>query len=728
MRVYVTKELYPFSSGGIGRVIGNLLEAATPAERKEIAVLLLSELVDTERFNLTYPGVKLITASMRDFQIVDTSGRRMLPLWAYTNTEWHWMSVSAMQALSRFEKAEGPIDYIEFPDWGGLGFATIQEKRLGLAFEAASIGVRLHSTDGVIGAYENVPRTLSNLSIYDIERKALADCDVLVAQVQEVANRMRDFYGFTAAQWDARVVLDPPIVLLTGGRYAEVAIAPQDDTPILFTSKIQSVKRPQVFIRGCVGFLESAVHYKGNIVLCAHAPDKRYLNKLKKMIPKRFEGRFVFLEELGEAERNELIARSVCVVTSAWESFCLAAFEASLAGALVVLNQGNPAFSPGSSWIDGQNCILFDGTSSGLSEALQSVWRLPRRLSVVRMQVSKPLVHIGQQQVVKQRNPLVSVLIPHYNLGGYLIKTLVSALEIDYPNLEIIVIDDGSTDDYSLERLRYVECLQDSRVRVVRCGANRGLAGARNFGLLHVRGDYVLTLDADDLIDPSFVALAARGLERNPDFDFVVPQTAFFTDEEEAGLATMPVFTDYAAFHGDARATGVHENRFSTATCLSRAEVLRRYRYREELESYEDWDLYLRAAMDGCRFLVTNGVHFFYRRRPNSMIHSPEARARGSQLYHDLLRDKTFELGAIKLPLSVVSPAIAVKQQEGSVPVAEHVPALINQAQYLSDMAELERYRGSGAVRFAISMSRTMRRTVPMLHASLGKWIRRKCG
>jgi glycosyltransferase involved in cell wall biosynthesis len=726
VRVYVTKELYPFSSGGIGRVIGNLLQAASPCDRKEMAVLWLGESIDADKFGLVYPGVRLITAPMRDFEIVDPSGRRMLPLWAYTNTEWHWMSVNAMQALSRFEKVEGPIDYIEFPDWGGLGFATIQEKRLGLAFDGAIIGVRLHSTDGVIGAHENVPRTLSSLSIFDIERKALADCDLLIAQVQEVANRMRDFYGFNHAEWDSRVILDPPVVLLTGRGYAKKSIEPQYDTPILFTSKIQSVKRPQVFIRGCVGFLEAASYYKGNIVFCAHAPDKSYLNSLKKMIPKRFEGRFVFLEEMGEVERNELIARSVCVVTSAWESFCLAAFEASLAGAVVVANKSNPAFSPGSSWNDGENCVMFDGTSAGLSEALQSVWRHPRCLSVVQVQTSGPRTHSEQRLTAEQKSPLVSVLIPHFNLGRYLVRTLISALEINYPNLEVVVVDDGSTDDFSLERLHYIESLQDERVRVVHCGGNRGLSGARNFGMQHVRGDYVLTLDADDLIDPSFVGLAVRGLERNPDFDFVVPQTAFFTDEEESGLNTMKVFSDYAAFHGDARAAGLHENRFSTATCLSRASVLRRYRYREELESYEDWDLYLRAATDGCRFLVTNGVHFFYRRRPNSMIHSPEARSRGSQLYHDLLRDKALDIGAIKLPLSVVSPAIAVKVQECSAPVAEHVPALINQAQYLNDMAELERFRRSGAVRIAVRVSRTVRRTLPMLHSSLGKWMRRQ--
>jgi hypothetical protein len=67
---------------------------------------------------------------------------------------------------------------------------------------------------------------------------------------------------------------------------------------------------------------------------------------------------------------------------------------------------------------------------------------------------------------------------------------------------------------------------------------------------------------------------------------------------------------------------GLVENRFSCATCLMRRSIFDRFSYNETLSSFEDWDLDLRLALDGGRFLVTNDLHFFYRRRPGSMVRS----------------------------------------------------------------------------------------------------------
>jgi glycosyltransferase involved in cell wall biosynthesis len=245
------------------------------------------------------------------------------------------------------------------------------------------------------------------------------------------------------------------------------------------------------------------------------------------------------------------------------------------------------------------------------------------------------------------------VVVPHFNLGAYLPRTLDSVLASTYENVEIVVVDDCSTDEMSrltIDRLRTV----GERLRVVRNRMNLGLAATRNVALGHVRGEFVLTLDADDLISPSFIALAVEALQRNPKHDFVVPQTGFFLDTEERQIGQQAAFTDYAVFYGEARAMGLYENRFSTATCIARTAVLRELRYREELEAYEDWDLYSRAVAAGKRFIVTNGIHFFYRRRADSMYHTPERVARHRSLYHSLLTGKAIEAGVSKLPLYVL--------------------------------------------------------------------------
>ncbi|MFE0332455.1 hypothetical protein ACFW08_37845, partial [Streptomyces sp. NPDC058960] len=156
-------------------------------------------------------------------------------------------------------------------------------------------------------------------------------------------------------------------------------------------------------------------------------------------------------------------------------------------------------------------------------------------------------------------------------------------------------------------------------------------------------------------------------LQRNPEFDFVVPQTGFFLDREEGQIGRQAAFADYAVFYGEARALGMYENRFSTATCMARTVVLRELKYREELEAYEDWDLYSRALATGKRFIATNGIHFFYRRRANSMYHTPERVARHRELYHALLTGKMVEAGEVRLPLYVLEGGQAASAAPGAL-------------------------------------------------------------
>ena len=95
------------------------------------------------------------------------------------------------------------------------------------------------------------------------------------------------------------------------------------------------------------------------------------------------------------------------------------------------------------------------------------------------------------------KKPIVSVILPVYNVKLYLEESLLSVINQDYRELEIIAINDGSTDS-SLEILeRMAE--GDSRIKVLsKC--NGGLASARNYGLKHCSGDFILFVDSDDLL------------------------------------------------------------------------------------------------------------------------------------------------------------------------------------------------------------------------------------
>ena len=99
--------------------------------------------------------------------------------------------------------------------------------------------------------------------------------------------------------------------------------------------------------------------------------------------------------------------------------------------------------------------------------------------------------------------PLVSVIIPVYNVEPYLREALDSVLSQTYDNLEIILIDDGSTDGSGDICDEYA--LHDSHIRVIHQN-NKGLSAARNAGLDVISGDYIVFLDSDDVYLPEYVS------------------------------------------------------------------------------------------------------------------------------------------------------------------------------------------------------------------------------
>ena len=655
MKIFVTTELYPFTAGGIGRVIANILSTASDEERKKILILGVQLQIDQARFESLYKGAKFINVNEADYQIIDESGLKYPPIWAYTDSVWHSHSVNVMQALKRMEHQGEHIEYIEFPDWGGLAFATTQEKKLTRCFENTTVAVRLHSTDAILALQEGRFVDASSLCLYSLEKKSLADCDLVIGQLNPVADSVANFFGFDFVDWQQRLKIHPPPVLVDYVHPGNDSAALASDTPIVFSSKIQEFKRPEVFVRGCVGFLNMCPEYQGDILLLAHSFDVEYQRKIESLIPNNLRHRFHFIKNCLENERNRLISTSICVFPSVYESFCLAAYEASISGALVLLNGNNPAFGENTPWQHSQNCLKFDGTAFGLANSLRDAFNLQSKTG--RITPPKSILSDIQSTKCYQKqsfgasveSPLVSVIIPHYNLGQYLLKAIESINSCSYGNIEIIVVDDFSTDPISIELLHKLEDLQIPNLKIIRNQFNMGLSATRNQALAHIRGDYIVTLDADDILGLDFIHLCVNALQRNMEYDFVVTPAAYFTDNEENSLETKHEYIDYSVFIGEALLPGLYQNRFSTATVFGRAAVFNTLRYDESLSCYEDWDFYMRANMAGHRFLVTSDIHFFYRRRNNSMV----TMGRKSHANHlsALLSSKLSKIGNQNIPL-----------------------------------------------------------------------------
>ena len=380
---FVTTEFYPLTAGGIGRVLYNMIASMSDADRQRTVVLLTSGNTDSTLAKTVFPEVRFETLGD-----VDNLLEQDLypPKHAYSDSEWHWRSVCVLRKLIKLEQSGLKFDYIEFPDWGGLGFAATQEKLFSDAFAETLLAVRLHCTEGVLHTVEARLFDQNALSLYDIERKALRDCDRVVAQLLPVGEYNRDIYGFDEAEWQTRLCLHPPPVLIDRNCSTR-SLKVGQNTPIIFTSKFQQVKAPEVFVRACVGFMRLCPDYRGEVRFLAHNTDPESVAHVKTLIPEDLQDRFRFYESIvPHALREQLISEGVAVFPSRFESFCLAAYEASLLGSVVVLNGANPAFGDDTPWVDGNNCIKFGGTVESLVTGLQRLFsEQPTEMTPVRL-------------------------------------------------------------------------------------------------------------------------------------------------------------------------------------------------------------------------------------------------------------------------------------------------------------------------------------------------------
>lgn len=123
------------------------------------------------------------------------------------------------------------------------------------------------------------------------------------------------------------------------------------------------------------------------------------------------------------------------------------------------------------------------------------------------------------------RGQLVSVIIPVYNRTGLLREAVQSALAQTYRPIEVIIVDDGSTDAEAMHQIRSLIGESPEVVRSIRV-SNRGPGLARQAGLEVAAGDYIQFLDSDDLLLPRKLELQVAGLEANPGLCVVLRQDA----------------------------------------------------------------------------------------------------------------------------------------------------------------------------------------------------------
>lgn len=590
--VFVTTELFPFTGGGIGRLSYNILKTMPDEERQRTVVIMTSGTFSQAAFQELFPGARLLELESFDF----SACRRDLA-WAATGPGgWLATSVKLLIMLQDLLREE-PIAYVEFPDWSGFGFATIQQKRLTGFLAGATIAVRVHSTEAVLVLHESRLLSQADLIRFDLERLSLKDCDLIVAHLAPVAETTRRLFGIDKDSWQRRLVVAHPPVTLNKQSTVTETVFPNQAQRIVFSSKLQEIKRPEVFVRGAAQFLAANPSFRGTVNFACAVSKNAYTKAVLDVVPPLLRARFVIPDKLSNEERDAVVAGGIVVFATAFESYCLAAYEAAELGAVVVANHRNPAFGPGTPWRDGENCITFDGSVEGLAAALQRCQTIGRPLGIVKRPAAPQAWQIAVSPALglQSERKNLAVVVVNQNEGSALPATIASLLTLENEIAEIIIIDDGSTDVESELILTGVGDSGSSRVRLIRLQVPHGYASALNIALSEVVAPLVAVLRSGTVVQPGYLADAVRCLSRDVDTGIVCGQVRTYTDTDQLvdGVGPMvPVL-------GDAAISGTGANFYGEFGFVVRTEIARRIGFRPETGYLCDWAFVQAAVRQG---------------------------------------------------------------------------------------------------------------------------------
>ena len=199
-------------------------------------------------------------------------------------------------------------------------------------------------------------------------------------------------------------------------------------------------------------------------------------------------------------------------------------------------------------------------------------------------------------------DPLVTIGIPVYNVGRFIGQTLKSVLSQTYTNFELIITDDGSTDN----TVEIIRSFNDPRIRLVVDGENHGISYRLNQQIALAKGKYFVRMDGDDLMFPNRVEKQVRYLEEHPDVDVVGAGAVIIDDDNQIiGLRI------YNKINCKKPIDAIKSIPFIHPTVTGKTDFFRRHKYDEDLSGVEDKDLWCRGLQDSVYGMMPEPLLFY---------------------------------------------------------------------------------------------------------------------
>jgi len=192
---------------------------------------------------------------------------------------------------------------------------------------------------------------------------------------------------------------------------------------------------------------------------------------------------------------------------------------------------------------------------------------------------------------ISNENELISVVIPTYNRADIISKSIESVLNQTYRNIELIIVDDGSTDD----TVKSLENIKDKRLRILQLEKNSGMCAARNAGANVAKGAYIAVQDSDVIWDEKKIERQYQHI-KNKNYDITFCRVSRGIENEKMSIIPGEKFT----LNDDIYKMLLAENFIDSPSILMKKKVIDLVEFDPIVRRFTDWDFSLRALKSGC--------------------------------------------------------------------------------------------------------------------------------
>lgn len=509
----VSTEVAPYVGGGIAVYVNALARTLSPIA--EVTVVTRDAFA-AKHAALARAGSPELPPGVR-YEFVPAPDERVLQ---YAWGPHHAWSAAALETVEAIYGGDGP-DLLEVPDYHAAGFTLVQAKRSRhRTLERTRIAVRAHSSWEMCALFDAHPVTSRDERVLcAMERYVLRNADHLLWAGGDVHRAYERFYG--------RDGLAPAVRIRHPLPAAEFAEARAEGGPLsfVFVGRIQRLKGVLEVVRGFMGHADDDCRLTLIGGDTATGPAGTSMQATVELMTIGDE-RITITGALPRSETAAALrAHDVLVMPSRWECWPYAVLEAMQADRPVLATSVGGHLEQVA---DNTTGWLVRPGAEALGNALGELLRRPdvaRAITRDRVPSARAAVLSDEDAIraayadlaraeaparrTRRRKPLVSVVIPYDGMGPFVADAIASIDAQTYPQLEIVVVDDGSlrADGRMLDTLK-----SRHRLWVLHQPA-RGLGGARNAGILHSHGRYVLPLNPDTSAEPAFVERCVRLLE-----------------------------------------------------------------------------------------------------------------------------------------------------------------------------------------------------------------------